>query len=157
MNSTRDSPGLATRELRLSMQLMGLWWKRRAEKRFPTLEDFDPAELRDVWRNCFTLMIKNQLPQSTFVYVGKAVAKGSGDSGQLVTLEQVEENTLLGRATSDVESVVEGKVPLIGNGEYVDSRGQTVKFRSILLPVSGDQEKIDHIIGGGRSKAKPSD
>lgn len=139
------------------MQLMGLWWIRRAETRFAILEDFNPAELSNVWRDCFTLMLKTPLPQSTFVYVGEAIAEASGDGGELVTLEQVGEDTLLGRALSDVESVLEGGVPLINNGEFVDSRGQTALFRSILLPMSRDQEKIDHLIGGARSKAKPSD
>jgi hypothetical protein len=139
------------------MQLMGLWWKRRTERRFPTLEDFNPVELSDVWRYCFTLMLKNPLPQSPFVYVGKAIAEASGGSGELVTLEQAGEDTLLGRATSDAERVLEGRIPLIGNGEFVDFRGQTVLFRSILLPVSHNQEKIDYLIGAARSKAKPSD
>lgn len=156
MSSTQDPPRLAIRDLRLTMRLMGLWWIRRGERRFPTLEDFNPAELSDVWRDCFTLMLKNPLPQSTFVHVGKAIAEASGDSEELVTLELVEENTLLGRAASDVESVLERGLPLIESGEFMDFRGQTVMFRSILLPVSRNQEKIDYLIGGARFKAKRS-
>lgn len=156
MSATRDPPRLAIRDLRLTMRLMGLWWIRRGERRFPTLEDFNPAELSDVWRDCFTLMLKNPLPQSTFVHVGKAIAEASSDSGELETLEQVEENTLLGRATSYVESVLEVGFPVIESGEYMDFRGQTVMFRSILLPVSRNQDKIDYLIGSARSKAKRS-
>ena len=141
-------------ERRLNMRLMAFWWDRRADRRFPTLEDFDPEELNDVWTHCFTIRPADSRGECAFQYIGDTIGKASGIEKQGITVAEVGENTLLGHATHNVEEVLEQQVPVIRSGEFVNEDGQTIMFRSILLPLSQDQSNVDHLVGGARCKVK---
>lgn len=138
------------RERRLNMRLMALWWDRRAESRFPSIADFDPDDLSDIWRHCFTLDPREPRERSTFRYVGDAIAAQSGVADSEITLDQVAANSLLDHATRNVDEVLSQKVPVIRSGEFVNDDGATVSFRSILLPLSGARDSIECVIGGAR-------
>jgi hypothetical protein len=139
------------RERRLNMRLMALWWDRRAERRFPKIADFDPDDLSDIWHHCFTLAPREPRERSTFRYVGDAIAAQSGVADSEITLDQVAANSLLGQATRNVDEVLSQQVPVIRSGEFVNDDGATVRFRSILLPLSGDRDSIECVIGAARS------
>ena len=140
------------RERRLNMRLMAFWWDRRAQRRFPSVEDFDPEDLSDVWTHCFTLYPAQPREESAFQYVGETLAAASGMTETKVTVGKVNKNSLLEHAISNVDEVLAQQVPVIRSGEFVNDEGETVMYRSILLPLSHDQETIDCVVGGARSK-----
>ena len=142
------------RERRLNMRLMAFWWDKRADRQFPSPEDFDPQELSDVWTHCFTLQPQDPCAQSTFQYVGDTLAATSGLTGAEITVDELSQNSLLDHATRNVGEVLTQQVPVIRSGEFVNEDGQTVMYRSILLPLSQDQETIDCVVGGARCKVK---
>ncbi len=140
------------RERRLNMRLMAFWWDRRAARRFPSVEDFEPAELSDVWRHCFTLHRRDPSERSEFRYVGDTIAAISCLTDTEITVDQVTRNSLLDHATRNFEEVLSQRVPVIHSGEFINEEGKQVMFRSILLPLSKDQVTIDHVVGGARCK-----
>ena len=142
------------RERRLNMRLMAFWWDRRADRRFPSVEDFDPEELSDVWTHCFTLTPEEPCDQSAFRYVGDTIAAASGLTQTEITVDHVSKNSLLDHATRNVNEVLAQQVPVIRSGEFVNEDGETVMYRSILLPLSQDQETINCVVGGARCKIK---
>jgi hypothetical protein len=142
------------RERRLNMRLMAFWWDKRADRRFPSAEDFDPQELSDVWTHCFTIHPQDPYEQSAFDYVGDSIAAASGISGPEITVDKLGEKCLLDHATRNVGEVLTQQVPVIRSGEFVNEEGETVMFRSILLPLSQDQNTIDCVVGGARCKVK---
>ena len=146
--------GALPRERRLNMRLMAFWWDKRADRRFPSVEDFDPEELSDVWTHCFTLKPQDPYEASVLDYVGDSLAAISGLSDPEVTVDKVCENSLLDYATRNVPEVLSQQVPVIRSGEFVNQEGETVMYRSILLPLSQDQESIDCVVGGARCKVK---
>ncbi len=138
------------------MRLMAFWWDRRADRRFPSIEDFDPEALSDVWGHCFTLDPREPCEASAFRYVGDSIAAQSGLADSEISLDQVASNTLLDHATRNVKDVIAQRVPVIHSGQFVDTDGATVMFRSILLPLSTDQTSVDCVVGGARCKVVPS-
>ncbi len=142
------------RERRLNMRLMAFWWDKRADRRFPSVKDFDPQELSDVWTHCFTLQPQEPCEQSALHSVGDTIAKMSGVSGAEITVNGIGENTLLGHATRNVGEVLTQQVPVIRSGEFVNEEGETVMYRSILLPLSQDQDTVDCVVGCARCKVK---
>jgi hypothetical protein len=140
------------RERRLNMRLMAYWWDKRGERRFPMLEEFDPAALSDIWASCFTLMPSDPLAGSRFDYIGEAIAETSRVGTTTRTLADLPGETLLEHATRAMDDVLEQKVPVIASGEFTVDGTATAVFRSILLPTSTDQTDIDHVIGGARCK-----
>jgi hypothetical protein len=142
------------RERRLNMRLMAFWWDKRADRRFPSAQDFDPQELSDVWTHCFTLQLQDPCEQSAFHYVGDTIAEMSGLGGAEITVDEIGENTLLGHATRNVGEVLAQQVPVVRSGEFMNEEGETVMYRSILLPLSQDQDTVDCVVGGARCKVK---
>lgn len=136
------------------MRLMAFWWDRRGQRRFPTLEDFDPEVLAVDWPNCFTLLPGNPLGKSLFNYIGAEIAKTSGVGEDMITLDQLTKDSLLDHATRNIKEVLEQKVPIVASGEFVDPRGRVVVFRGLLLPLSSDQINVDCLVGGARCKVK---
>ena len=142
------------RERRLNMRLMAFWWDKRADRRFPSAKDFDPQELSDVWTHCFTLQPQEPCEKSAFHHVGETIAAMSGIDGAEITVDAISENSLLDHATRNVGEVLTQQVPVISSGEFVNEEGETVMYRSILLPLSQDQDTIDCVVGGARCKVK---
>lgn len=153
MEHEEDPEGITLpRERRLNMRLMAFWWDRRAARRFPSVEDFDPAELSDVWCHCFTLHRHDPCGQCEFRFVGETIAEMSRLADTEITVDEVTKNSLLDHATRNIEQVLAQQVPVIHSGEFVNEAGERVMFRSILLPLSADQVAIDHVVGGARCK-----
>ena len=158
MEYRRDLEQIALpRERRLNMRLMAFWWDRRASRRFPSVEDFDPEALSDVWTHCFTLTPQEPCDQSAFQYIGDTIAAASGLTESEITVDRVSKNSLLDHATRNVGDVLAQQVPVVRSGEFVNQDGETVMYRSILLPLSQDQETIDCVVGGARCKVKRPD
>ena len=105
------------RERRLNMRLMAFWWDRRANRCFPSVEDFDPEELSDVWTHCFTLTPQEPCDRSSFQYIGDTIAAASGLTESNLTVDNVRENCLLDHATRNVNEVLAQQVPVIRTGE----------------------------------------
>jgi hypothetical protein len=61
---------------------------------------------------------------------------------------------LLDHAARNVGEVLTQQVPVIRSGEFVNEEGETVMYRSILLPLSQDQATVDCVVGGARCKVK---
>ena len=142
----------AVRERRLTARLMGVWWDRRGERRLPAPEDIGADQLPDLWTSCFILVLRAPPPASIFRYLGPAVAAASGLSAPPASLADLPSGSLLDFATRDLAEVLVSRVPIVSSGELAGPDGVTLVFRSVLLPMSRDQEAIDQVIGGARCK-----
>ncbi len=155
MNENRDvEQRTALRERRVNVRLMAFWWDRKSNRRFPTLEDFDPEVLADIWPHCFTLVLHNPPQKSVFRFIGKAVAESLSGAEGKITIDSLTKDSLLDHATRSIGEVLEHRIPVVISGEYFDPRGNAIVYRSILLPFSSDQETIDSVVGGARCKVK---
>jgi hypothetical protein len=155
MNEKRDlEERTALRERRLNMRLMAFWWDRRGSRRFPTLEDFDPDSLADIWSHCFSLVAHDPPRKSVFRFIGKTVGESLGNTEGKITVDGLTKDSLLDHATRNIDEVIEQRVPVVTSGEYFDPGGNAIVYRSILLPFSSDQETIDSVVGGARCKIK---
>jgi hypothetical protein len=155
MNGKRDlEQRTLLHERRLNMRLMAFWWDRRGNRRLPTLEDFDPDSLADIWSHCFTLVSRDPPQKSVFRFIGKAVDDSLSGAEGKITIDSLTKDSLLDHATRNIDEVLEQRVPVVTSGEYFDPGGNAIVFRSILLPFSSDQETIDSVVGGARCKIK---
>jgi hypothetical protein len=155
MSEERDlEQRMLLHERRLNMRLMAFWWDRRSNRRLPTLKDFDPETLADIWPHCFTLVSRDPPQKSVFRFIGDAVAESLSGAEGKITVDSLTKDSLLDHATRNLDEVLEQKVPVVTSGEYVDPRGNAIIYRSILLPFSSDQETIDSVVGGARCKIK---
>ncbi len=67
------------------------------------------------------------------------------------------EGTLLERAVRYYGTILKKKVPITLGGEFAHARGDTILYRSIILPLSGGEGMIDHLMGAANCKVKDGD
>ncbi|HTI85994.1 MAG TPA: PAS domain-containing protein [Alphaproteobacteria bacterium] len=129
--------GVSHEEQRLVLRLMVHWRALAGDRDMPVFADFDPAVVPDIWADSFLVDARTS-PGLVFHALGlhHVDALGRDVSGQRVTTAG--HNTLLGRALSYADKVLERRVPISLGGQFVDNEGRMRLYRSILLPLEHD-------------------
>lgn len=138
---------------RITDIIYSAWDEARGGKAFPTSKQMGNKELPLVWNNCFTIKVMDILtePHYTYSYIGKNIVEAYGEdlTGiQLETLVSPDAKRLL----KQYNKLVEKGEPLVDEGDFVNTRGQTIKYRQCLVPLGDDGMVITDILGGMRYK-----
>jgi hypothetical protein len=133
-------------ERRLVLRLMAYWDDLRDERDFPTFDEIDPRVIGDDWTHCATLAVREPSSESQFMHLGEIYRPGLPDAG-VTRLADCPHGTLLQASTNYIDRVLQKKVP-VSLGGHAHLGGDSVLYRSILLPLSRDGETIDHVLGG---------
>lgn len=124
-------------EQRLVLRLLNYWRDLAGGRAMPTLAEITSGEILD---DAFILELVDS-GELAFRFIGerqKAVI-GSDPAGLL--LSTVDEETLLGRAVSYRAQVFNRGTPVSVGGQFQDKGGNTILYRSILLPL-GENEIV---------------
>ena len=151
MLATLRPPNLRLRERRLTMRLMAHWQNQRDGRRFPSFAEIDRTEIEDIWRDCFIIAVVDET-SSTFQYIGETIAKTSGIEAGAPANSVEPHETLLGCALRQLDTVFTDRTVVTDGGAFQDADRAEFLFRSILLPLSGDQKTVNFVIGGARCK-----
>ncbi len=151
MLATLRPPSLRLRERRLNMRLMAHWQSHRDGRRFASWRDIDRTEIEDIWPDCFVIAVADQT-SPTFQYVGETIAKSAGVDGGTPPVSAVPSETLLGAALRQLDTLFSDGTVVTNGGVFQDADQTEFLFRSILLPLSDDQQAINFVIGGARCK-----
>ncbi len=134
---------------RITNILMRHWGNIRGTRVLPAESELDPAILEGILDNCFLIRAEG-IPEGKYhyKYLGKNVMNAYGSD---LTKRQGndKENPLTYK--KKIEQVLESKLPVIDEGEFVNVQGHLVKYRLCLVPL-GTGDKVDSILGGMRFK-----
>lgn len=139
-------------ERRFVLRLLAHWRNLCGERQYPSFADLDPAEIPDMWQNCFILEISGDNAVPVFRAMGEGLIENS--KGPLLDrpISDALEDTLPGVAISYIDETLEKAVPVSRGGEFVRQDGTKVLYRSILLPMSDDGETISGILGAANCR-----
>lgn len=153
-----NSPGHPS-ERRLVLRLLDYWRRVCDDRTWPAPEDFYPAAIPDLWDYCFLVDLSPTASGGApiFSYVGDYHRKMYGVDLIGVPLPKADPDTLVSRAAAYVNDVVARGVPVTFGGQFVDSRGYGVLYRSIMLPLSLDNQTISVVLGAANCQETPPD
>ena len=140
------------RERRLVMRLLAYWEEVRGDRKFPPLADIDPRAIDDMWPHCFVLDVVAGVDYPIFHYLGPALAKYSGVYLSGRSVAETPHQTLLDRATFHFRQVLKTGMPIASDDEFERFDGVRIIYRSIVLPLSDDQETINYLLGAANGK-----
>jgi hypothetical protein len=136
-------------ERRITLRLLSYWEKKRAGRKMPSEDDFDPADIADLWENCFMAHTKD-LGKSgyNFTYLGKAIEDlyHEGLAFDDAEAHSFPDINVLAKGYKDV--IAKGE-PLVTEGEITTPHGDVFKFRQALLPL-GEGSQVKAVFGGMR-------
>ncbi|MHA1107688.1 MAG: hypothetical protein ACTSQV_01085 [Alphaproteobacteria bacterium] len=143
---TEDSVDVPLHERRLVGRALACWDRSRGTRAFPSRADFDAT-------------IHAQLDGSTFL-----IAVGDGeDLDEVIQSDDALKQALrldpIGRKPIDImpsatekglsfcRTAAELKKPIADVGRFTNPDGEEIRYRSVLLPLSDDQENVNYLLG----------
>ena len=133
-------PPFVSNERRLVLRIFDYWEFLRGERRFPSPDDVNSADLPEDWRNSVLIDTRGPMESSEFRHIGEGY-DGLGQAGALGSKWiSGEKNSLTGLTTSYIPKVLVRQIPISISGECI-------RYRSILLPLSADGEQVTAILG----------
>jgi hypothetical protein len=147
---SRDGPPLAIGqdERRMQVRAYNHWAGLLNNRKFPDIEDLEPAQLPDFGPYSVLLDFSTGFENPTIAYLGDRLSDECGtDQDRLSTLDAVPSRSLLSRITDHYMQILANQAPIGFEAEFVNQRGLTVLYRGILLPFSSDDDTIDFIYG----------
>jgi len=146
-------------ERRLVLRLLDYWRNVTDQRRWPSPGDFYPAVIPDLWQFCFLVDLTGAAGGEgrTFSYIGDFHREMYDMDLTGVPLAKADPNILLSRAASYIDDVVARAVPVTYGGQFTDRRGYDVLYRSILLPLSNDNETISAVLGAANCQETAPD
>ena len=139
-------PPFVSNERRLVLRIFDYWEFLRGERRFPSPDDVNSADLPEDWRNCVLIDTCGPMESWEFHHIGEGY-DGLGQAGALGSKWiSGEKNSFTGLTTSYIPKVLVRQIPISISGE-IERGGECIRYRSILLPLSADGEQVTAILG----------
>lgn len=134
-------------ERRMQVRAYNHWAGLLGERSFPSIEELDPADLRDFGPYSVLLDFTGGIENPAVAFLGEQLARECSSSGPIRTLADVPARSLLSRITDHYMQILANQAPIGFEAEFVNDAGRTLLYRGILLPFSSDDETIDFIYG----------
>ena len=113
----------------------------------PTLEEFNPDDLRDLWGSCFIIHAAEiHKSNGQYAYLGQNIVNAHDKS----TIKEGCGNMIspsADQSKSHFMTVAQSGKPLLDEGEFSNANGELVKYRQCLLPL-GTEGNIEAVFGG---------
>lgn len=146
------------REQRITEILETYWNRLRGKRPFPLESEVntDTPELLLIWDSCFLVRIDytNAEHPYNYVYLGEFLVKAYG--GEDAVAKEVCEALVYPSTMSMVhkfKEVADKGEAVHQEGEFTNTVGELIKFRSAMLPLGGQDGEVGYILGGMKWKA----
>lgn len=134
-------------ERRMHVRAYNRWVSLLNGRRYPAIEDLDPAALGDVGTHGVLLDFSLGDAEPRIRFVGQAVRAECGVTSGIRRIADVPAGSLLARLTEQYPRILSSRAPIGFEAEFVSQRGFPTLYRGILMPFSSDQQRIDFLYG----------
>ncbi len=133
---------------RITNVILNHWNEVKGGRRFPAEADLDPAVLEGVLDNCYLVKAEGvNEGKYNYKFLGKNIMNAYG-SDLTKCLNYEKGNPLSYR--NKIQQILQTGLPIIDEGQFLNTNGDTIKYRQCLVPLSSDGINIDSILGGMR-------
>ena len=143
------------RERRLVLRLLDYWRGVLGDHTYPSMSDIRSDDIADMWPFCFILDIDESRDDPILRYVGEELVTCYGEPCENLRISELRKGSLLFCVTSYVGEILHKGVPISYGDSFKSKNGEGVLCRSILLPLSDNDETISLILGGANYLKNP--
>ena len=134
-------------ERRLQVQTYHEWLRAANGKSFPTLAEMEAVQHPTLGESSFVLDLTDDILAPTFLYIGDELLVDCEDAGAIQQLKDVPAKTLISRLSEHYLQCISNRAPVGFEAAFENCKGEYVNYRGIVLPLSSDDQTIDHIWG----------
>jgi len=138
---------------RLTKRLQVYWDSLRKDSPLPKFERFNGSALADVIGNCCWWSAEistNSLDKKhryTFLYMGSSIKEAVGKDMTGEILSSKIANFPATKIVTKMDLVMEQKIPMEDEGQFINDKHKIVKYRSCLLPF-GNEDRVTNVLLG---------
>lgn len=133
-------------EQRLTFRLLSYWSRVRAGRSMPSLGDVNIREISEIYHFTFTIEMATEDEDDRISYFGPELAAVFGQDYTGHYLSEALNDVMINNTIGFYDKVLADKEPHSESSEfYVD--GREVRYRSIILPCSSNDNDVDYLIG----------
>lgn len=134
------------REHRLQQRALAYWRSVIGDRRYASLAEFDPLFLPD--RSSSGFLLDLQKPDSPIVlHVGSELHAQAGLPPGPILWDEVHGDSLLAYLARSSANVLQSEGPVLEEAEFESGEGSVYRLRGILLPLSSNGRRVDHVYG----------
>jgi hypothetical protein len=147
-----DAKPQSGRERRMVLRLLEFWREAKGDAEFPRPAQLDATAMPELFQYCIVLDITGSATDPVVVEVGRTIASYASASLKGKRISEFEPDTLPTRAVTYLAEVLKKGVPISRGGSFVDSRGVTILYRSIVAPLAEDGETPSALIAAANCR-----
>jgi len=138
---------------RLTKRLISYWENLRKQDVLPGWNKFNPAALADIMGQCCMWKVEisdknNNSQLYTYEYIGEDVQKALGRDLTGKIFSPNVRPFPAARIVKRINEIVESKNPILDEGNFVNEKNKTIKFRSCLLPFGTKEGEVTNVLLG---------
>lgn len=140
---------------RITEILRHYWDAKTGNRPYPKESEISIEDLDDIWDSCFLVKVEGTPanPLFEYIYLGESLVQAYGEKPSERDICETLVYPLNNQLSEKFAEVYARSAPLEDDGEFTNSSNVPVKYRTIILPLGGDQGGISHIIGGMKWKS----
>jgi hypothetical protein len=134
-------------ERRANSRALKYWKELAGPRKFPARGQLAAETAGDLWDNLFVVEVATAAKDYRFVHAGAVLiqALGSDPTGQ--TVQETIPGGMGTRTLFFHQAAVGLKGPVDDAGSWTRADGTQILYRSILLPLSDDQQTVNYLLG----------
>jgi hypothetical protein len=130
---------------RLVMRVLNHWRELAGGRGLPRRSQIDPQHFGQDWASCLLIDVDPEPRQSRLAFVGELLRDPTWPTFDRQCIAECLDHTLLYSVTAHLDRVIAEREPVAeGVATHV---GAPVLYRSILLPLSEDGQRVDGVLG----------
>ena len=133
-------------ERRLTDRMIAKWSAITEGTRMPRSSEIVPDAFGDDWKRCTLIALDPVLWRSRLVFVGETLRNRDRTRGTPQILNDYNEGSLMRLTAARIPAVIVKRCPIVFGGAAPHG-AKTMLYRAILLPVSEDNDRVDHVLG----------
>lgn len=143
-------------ERRMVHRLLGRWRAAATGDHPPTLEGLYQQDLNDLLEYMIVAEVGDGSAEPIVRLVGAAFRSAGVADPTGHPVSALQPGSLSGRAVAHYRAVLERRVPIALSGRTTDAAGRTYLYRSIILPVCENGERVSHLVCAANGKLAPA-
>ncbi len=138
---------------RTNDRTLAFWNELRGDRAFPTPHDVtasatvDSAEVETLRPNVFVVYFNGQPLESVFTFGSEVLESVCGISTAHTRIADSLPSPLCASMLSFVRALAKARKPIAVSSSFATENGTELLYRSIYLPLSVDQDKVEHLLG----------
>jgi len=137
-------------ERRMNVRAYNHWSSLLNGRTFPSVDDIKQEDLGDLANNAILLDFSADPTSPAVCFIGDALREECGlenDYMPLMTVDTIPARSLISRLVAHYCELLQVRAPIGFEAEFISNRGNTTNYRGILMPLSKQNDLIDHIFG----------